>query len=345
MWKAIGQGIKTVAGTALGIGSGMVGAEQQLKNQQKLNKEQHERNKELTEIGKQNQLDIWNKTNYGAQVEHMKNAGLNPSLMYGMGGGGGTTAGSGSVASGSGGNAAALDIGSGAQAALMTAQLDNIKADTEKKKAEAGGIEEDTAGTALDNELKSRTMTDMVTMAFNNAGGAYESYKGMRLANEWEEWVRSDESKTDGQSIKEREARAGVNETIAKIAKLNQEFEKIGKEFGVMDANIANLASDTALRKQMKDHLTERNVIELNQMQTDLDMALKELERMKHDPSYSKYGQYLNYTMDRIEQAGGIIGEVRGWRSKIQTEARSEHNTDAQGNVSTRHTTTTRRSR
>jgi hypothetical protein len=27
-------------------------------------------------------MDMWNKTNYGAQVEHMKNAGLNPALMY-----------------------------------------------------------------------------------------------------------------------------------------------------------------------------------------------------------------------------------------------------------------------
>lgn len=41
------------------------------------------------------QLDLWNKTNYEAQVKHLKAAGLNPGLIYGMSGGGGATAGAG----------------------------------------------------------------------------------------------------------------------------------------------------------------------------------------------------------------------------------------------------------
>ena len=38
---------------------------------------------------------MWNSTNVEAQIEHMKNAGMSISAMYGGSGGGGTTAGSG----------------------------------------------------------------------------------------------------------------------------------------------------------------------------------------------------------------------------------------------------------
>ena len=40
------------------------------------------------------QMDMWNATNYPAQVEQLNKAGLNPALEYGMKGGGGVTTGS-----------------------------------------------------------------------------------------------------------------------------------------------------------------------------------------------------------------------------------------------------------
>jgi len=69
-------------------------AEQQYQNQRKLNEQGHGL-----------QMDMWNKTNYGAQLKHMKDAGLNPALMYGMGGGGGATTGSQGGGSAAKGNA------------------------------------------------------------------------------------------------------------------------------------------------------------------------------------------------------------------------------------------------
>ena len=47
------------------------------------------------QMAKNNQLrnkDLWDYTNYENQKQHIKNAGLNPALMYGMGGGGGVSA-------------------------------------------------------------------------------------------------------------------------------------------------------------------------------------------------------------------------------------------------------------
>ena len=56
---------------------------------------------------KDQQLAMWNETNYGAQVSHLEAAGLNPALMYGAGGGGGST----TAGSGAGGQATASGAG------------------------------------------------------------------------------------------------------------------------------------------------------------------------------------------------------------------------------------------
>ena len=79
---------------ALGIGSNVaegagnlifngIAQKQQLKGQKKALEQQNAA-----------QFDMWNKTNYGAQMKHLKDAGLNPALIYGMSGGGATTTGS-----------------------------------------------------------------------------------------------------------------------------------------------------------------------------------------------------------------------------------------------------------
>ena len=102
----------------------------QQKNQQALNQQGH-----------QLQMDMWNKTNYGAQMEHLKGAGLNPALMYGMSGGGGTTAGSQSGGSAAGGQGAKVNesqIGQGTSMGMLTkAQIENINEQTRKTGIEA----------------------------------------------------------------------------------------------------------------------------------------------------------------------------------------------------------------
>jgi hypothetical protein len=105
---------------------------------------QHNRQKELMGVQFQNQgklnkqgsdlqFDMWKKTNAPAQVGMLKEAGLNPGLMYGQSGPGGVTGGQGGGSAASGSAAAPMDIGNSVQAGLMAAQMRNLDADTNEK--------------------------------------------------------------------------------------------------------------------------------------------------------------------------------------------------------------------
>jgi hypothetical protein len=114
----------------------------QLRNQQALNKQGH-----------QLQLDMWEKTNYPAQMKMLREAGLNPGLLYGQSGGGGTTTGSqggGSAASGNAPSPQPMELGTALQAALTQSQIKLAESQAEKNKAEASSIlgEEGTIGSS-----------------------------------------------------------------------------------------------------------------------------------------------------------------------------------------------------
>lgn len=104
--------------------------------------------KELMSEQMKNQLSMWEATNYKAQMEQMTKAGLNPGLMYGMGGGGGQTIGGG-MPSTSGGHAeqnpgeVAQFSGMGLQLGMQAAQLELIKAQARNLDADTknkGGV-------------------------------------------------------------------------------------------------------------------------------------------------------------------------------------------------------------
>lgn len=63
----------------------------QLKQAEKLMQLEMEGSKEMSEFQREQQMKLWESTNYGAQVEQLKKAGLSTGLMYGGSGPGGTT--------------------------------------------------------------------------------------------------------------------------------------------------------------------------------------------------------------------------------------------------------------
>lgn len=134
-----------VANTAIGAIFGQAFAgyndRRQIRQQQKLTDMQLQADQRMGDFNRMQQMKMWEDTNYKAQMDQLEKAGLNPAMIYGMGGGGGSTAQSspgqvhGANAPSGGGEMTQM-AQTMTQMGLMRAQIENINADTEQKKAE-----------------------------------------------------------------------------------------------------------------------------------------------------------------------------------------------------------------
>lgn len=95
--------------------------------------------KALMDYQQQKALEMWEATGYGAQKRQMKDAGLNPALMYGMGGGGGQSAGMPGATAGMGNVKSSLGegVGMGMQMGLMDAQRQVLESQARLNNVEA----------------------------------------------------------------------------------------------------------------------------------------------------------------------------------------------------------------
>lgn len=141
-------------GEIIGLGLGAVSNLAGVNQQQDMMNLQYLNQKQLNEQGHKLQKEMWDYTNYENQVKHMKNAGLNVGLMYGGSGGGGATTGSQGGGSATGGNAPVMELG---QNLMQGAQLELIKAQAEKTRAEAeniAGVERENVATQTKDLLQ-----------------------------------------------------------------------------------------------------------------------------------------------------------------------------------------------
>lgn len=145
-----------IAGAWLGGLLGQNAREEQMADNLKLQENQIKGSKELAQYQNKMQMDMWHNTNYQAQMEEMRKAGVNPALVYGKGGGGGTTTGGGMNTSVNAGNApdANSRVASQMNAMMMASQIALTQAQTEKTKAEAGAIPTTIANVGADTANK-----------------------------------------------------------------------------------------------------------------------------------------------------------------------------------------------
>lgn len=155
--KTAAKGATGWIGPAIGAitgGLGMIGQKKREKramaNQRKLMSDQAAHQASLNKLAHDLQFEMWEKTNYPAQVKMLEEAGLNPANIYGQSGAPGTT---GSVGGGSaaGGQAPAPQpvlMGEMIKAALAKSQIKLSESQAEKNEAEAESIrgEEGTIG-------------------------------------------------------------------------------------------------------------------------------------------------------------------------------------------------------
>src|SRR5579863_3272151 len=136
-------GIGSIVSEGIGLAFNETNDTNQLAQQGALDQQQLQYQEAMGDYNYQQQLAMWNATNYPAQVQQMEKAGLNPGLMYAKGGQGGTTGIQPGVV-----NAPQAPYGAQSQIAQMNTQQMAIAADTNLKTAQANKIKAETPGAA-----------------------------------------------------------------------------------------------------------------------------------------------------------------------------------------------------
>lgn len=245
--------------------------------------------KEMAQYNYRQQMKMWEETNYSAQMAQLKKAGLNPGLIYGMGGGGGTTTGSGGGAGPSGAQAPSgggemqAMMGMGIQSQLLQAQKENIEAQTEKTKAETANVpltgEQTKASTGLtqvntaiakiEQEVKGRS----IEAAIRTIDAAGEKmiqeaeagrYKNQISEGSWQTQVTQIKTDLITSLLNNEQIKAQTNLT-------EQQTQAIATKI-VQDWNELNIKQQNATTQQRQQNLNEwiHNVQESTKLTADV---------------------------------------------------------------------------
>ncbi|AXH73270.1 MAG: DNA pilot protein [Microviridae sp.] len=225
-----------VVNNVMDIAFGGMRQKQQLKGQKKALEQQNEAN-----------YDMWQKTNYGPQKEQMKAAGLNPGLMYGMGGGaGGQSMGASAMPSAGAQGGGGMDIGAAAQIALIREQARGLKIDNDKKLAETPG-----AGAQSDMTVQERDSRKGWTSVMSKTFGDEQEARQAIASTIGEMWK-------DG---KLREgAEADLKEKLLKNAKTEEEKKAIMKGIEKMGVDIRTGQLNNEILELEKEMQTELGI-------------------------------------------------------------------------------------
>lgn len=244
----------------------------QLKQQGKLQAQQIEGQKQMTDYNMSKQLQMWKDTNYSAQTKEMEKAGLNPGLAYGMSGGGGATVGSanGSVSgaqapSGGGEVLAANQLGlqSRAQTRLLEAQANNLDADTAAKQADAtkkGGV--DTENVKADTKLKGvQEENTRLDSEIKRVAGSVSRQTINEQMKHWENLVKQEEANIKTSNLNNKFSEETMDKRIEEVrVKVAGEILKNAltwAETKGTNAKTKEIFSVIANNEQIRNHLIQ----------------------------------------------------------------------------------------
>lgn len=250
--------------------------ERQMANQRELMSLSTGYQEQLNRQGQKLAMDTWRQTSYPAQVKMMMEAGLNPGLMYGSAGAGGTTsAGSGGSAPGGAvqqGNP--MEMGLINQSRLANAQVENVEAQTRKT-----NVETDKMAGVDTEESKARTLN--LTQGTKNMKAQEELLK---VQKELENW----------------------NVEFMKYS-FQDSIDKIGYEA----KKLAEDYKETAIRNQINGATIDEQIrqIELNAVNTLLDNALKKAQANYTDAERSALSRRIVQDYEKLINEGKRIDQ------------------------------------
>ncbi len=316
------MGNKKIVAGAIAQGVGMIhqGVQGHVNHgrQKELMGIQQQNQMKLNEQGSQLQKKMWDETNYGAQMKHIKDAGLNASLMYGMSGGGGTTAGSqggGQAQSGSVTNAPYM----GMEALLLDKQLEVMDSQANKNNADAEktkGVDTSKVVTEIEN-IKADTQNIQTRTALM---GLEAKEKAISIAKDImtfeaevektrEDWraIRLDNDIKD--ASKDELIRSAILENAEKISEIELNEKKswnLGESMYQLERDITSKISERARK------------LEIGEDKLTIDMFKAEIDKWK--ATINNDMDKLNLEerkKERIWNAGTkVIGSIAGLLNK-----------------------------
>lgn len=242
----LGSGIFSVFGAGLNAAMSAGTANEQWGNQLKLMEIQNRYNEQMAKNNQLRNKDLWNYTNYENQKQHIKNAGLNPALMYGMGGGGGVSA------NGSQGQGVTQPTdrsvemglkqqGLGLQLASIASQVDLNKSQAEKNKAEAEKI------SGVDTKVQEATIDNLIAQTSNEKVKKGLILGQIRVADAEEELKRN---MADWTKNKAEETRWNVKSLQKGVEKLIEEINGMKLDNELKERTIDNKVKESSLTLQ-----------------------------------------------------------------------------------------------
>lgn len=238
--------IGSIIGAGIGLAGSILGRKQQNEDQREMMELQAKLNQQQAQYNQGLAKDMWNYTSYPNQVRNMEAAGLNPALLYGMGGQGGSTAGAGQ-ASGVGlsdakGMQTGIAIqGMGLELANLASQIDLNKSQAEKNKAEA----EKTAG--VDTEAQKATIDNLIAQTSNEKTKKGLILGQIRVADAEEELKRN---MADWTKDKADETRWNIKSLQKGIDKLTEEINGMKLDNELKERTIDNKVRESSLTLQ-----------------------------------------------------------------------------------------------
>lgn len=274
--------MQTGSSAANGLIGGIMGQlfaksddKRQIKQAGKLQALQIQGNKEMIDYQKAKDLEMWKLTSYPGQLEMMEAAGINPALMYGQGGGGGTTTGGSASVNGHGAQArseAVQGMGMMMQQALTQAQIENIKAQTEKTKAET--------------EYTKGPQTAKTTMDIQDIAQGIENKKSEKELTEVQTAIQNIQKQVQGATIEDQidyivqQARQMTGLASQALIQANLDTDARDTRLKTIKAEFVKVLLTNALLKSQKknvDQSTEESKKRVNLMDQQITNMVQEL--------------------------------------------------------------------
>lgn len=230
-----GMMIAQGAGQLGGMLMGGYNDRRQLRQQKELQKLQIAGAKEMGQFNQMQQLEMFNKTGYGAQLQQMKDAGLSVGLMAGKGGAGGQTGAVAPMPTGGNADGGSARLMAQTNFARQLAEIENIKADTQQKQATTTGTEFEnlvnsskTVEAIVKNWQREADMTEINSEKMNFE---FNAWKDATLTKDGEGGHLHDKNSKLTKQLKEQYEATEIALQNAKNNNNIQEFEKVIKGF------------------------------------------------------------------------------------------------------------------